>query len=256
VLERLVAWFGAPAQWSSSTGIPARLAEHIGYTVLAVLVAAVIAIPLGAWIGHTGRGRLVVVGLANGLRALPELGVLVLFVLLIGLGLVPVVLALMLLAIPPLLAGTYSGVSGVDPAAVDAARGMGMTERQVLGEVELPNALPLIVAGLRTATLQVVATATIAAFVSLGGLGRYIVDGQAQRDFVQMAGGAILVAVLAIVLELLLQALGRAVAPGRPGGRAARRAAAFLAARGSDDAPARRPEAVPVPVAPSGRTAP
>ncbi|MFC5061239.1 ABC transporter permease [Actinomycetospora atypica] len=215
MLTSLVDWFSAPAQWSSTTGIPARLLQHLGYTALAVLVGAVIAIPVGAVIGHTGRGRLVVVGAANGLRALPELGVLVLFVLLIGLGLTPVVLALTLLAIPPLLAGTYAGVSGVDRAAVDAARGMGMTERQILLRVEIPNALPLMVAGLRTAVLQVVATATIAAFVSLGGLGRYIVDGQAQRDFTQMAGGAILVALLAIVLEVTLQGLQRAVTPGR-----------------------------------------
>ena len=215
MLSSLIDWFSAPAQWSSTTGIPARLLQHLGYTALAVLVGAVIAIPVGAVIGHTGRGRLVVVGAANGLRALPELGVLVLFVLLIGLGLTPVVLALTLLAIPPLLAGTYAGVSGVDRSAVDAARGMGMTERQILLRVEIPNALPLMVAGLRTAVLQVVATATIAAFVSLGGLGRYIVDGQAQRDFTQMAGGAILVALLAIVLEVTLQGLQRAVTPGR-----------------------------------------
>ncbi|WP_308286159.1 ABC transporter permease [Actinomycetospora soli] len=214
MLSSLIAWFGAPAQWSAAAGIPTRLLQHLGYTALSVLVGAVIAVPVGLYIGHTGRGRLLVVGLANGLRALPELGVLVLFVLLLGLGLTPVVLALMLLAIPPLLAGTYAGISGVDPAAVDAARGMGMTERQILFGVELPNALPLMVAGLRTATLQVVATATIAAFVSLGGLGRYIVDGQAQRDFTQMAGGAILVALLAIVLEVALQGVQRAVTPG------------------------------------------
>lgn len=215
MLSSLIDWFSAPAQWSSTSGIPARVLQHLGYTALAVLVGAVIAIPVGAVIGHTGRGRLVVVGAANGLRALPELGVLVLFVLLIGLGLAPVVLALTLLAIPPLLAGTYAGVAGVDRSAVDAARGMGMTERQILLRVEIPNALPLMVAGLRTAVLQVVATATIAAFVSLGGLGRYIVDGQAQRDFTQMAGGAILVALLAIVLEVTLQGLQRAVTPGR-----------------------------------------
>lgn len=220
MFSSLAAWFTASAQWSSSSGIPTRLLQHLGYTALTILVAAVIAVPVGLYIGHTGRGRFLVVGLANGLRALPELGVLVLFVLLIGLGLTPVVLALMLLAIPPLLAGTYAGISGVDPAAVDAARGIGMTERQILFQVELPNALPLMVAGLRTATLQVVATATIAAFVSLGGLGRYIVDGQAQRDFTQMAGGAILVALLAIVLEVALQGLQRAVTPGaRPDSR-------------------------------------
>jgi osmoprotectant transport system permease protein len=214
MFSSLVAWFTAPAQWSATAGIPTRLLQHLGYTALSVLVGALIAVPVGLYIGHTNRGRFLVVGLANGLRALPELGVLVLFVLLLGLGLTPVVLALMLLAIPPLLAGTYAGISGVDPAAVDAARGIGMTERQILFEVELPNALPLMVAGLRTATLQVVATATIAAFVSLGGLGRYIVDGQAQRDFTQMAGGAILVALLAIVLEVALQGVQRAVTPG------------------------------------------
>jgi osmoprotectant transport system permease protein len=230
VFSSLVAWFGAPAQWSSSAGIPTRLLQHLGYTALAVLVGAVIAVPVGLYNGHTNRGRFLVVGLANGLRALPELGVLVLFVLLLGLGLTPVTLALMLLAIPPLLAGTYAGISGVDPAAVDAARGIGMTERQILFQVELPNALPLMVAGLRTATLQVVATATIAAFVSLGGLGRYIVDGQAQRDFTQMAGGAILVALLAIVLEVALQGVQRAVTPG------ARRPQSSTPAVGTSDA--------------------
>ena len=214
MLGNLVAWFGDPTRWSGPTSVPLRLLQHLGYSALAVAVAVVIAVPLGAWIGHTGRGGLLVVGLANGLRALPELGVLILFVLLLGLGLLPVVLALTLLAIPPLLAGTYSGVAGVDAAAVDAARGMGMRERQILFGVELPNALPLIVGGLRSATLQVVATATIAAYVSLGGLGRYIIDGQATRDYVQMAAGAVLVAVLAIVLEVVLQGVTRAVTPG------------------------------------------
>ena len=214
MLGDLVAWFGDPSRWSGSASVPTRLGEHLGYSLLAVALAAVIAVPIGAAIGHTGRGRFVVVGAANGLRALPELGVLVLFVLLIGLGLLPVVLALMLLAIPPLLAGTYAGVAGVDPAAVDAARGMGMREPQILLGVELPNAVPLVIGGLRSAMLQVIATATIAAYVSLGGLGRYIIDGQAQRDYVQMAAGAVLVALLAIVVELVLQALARVAAPG------------------------------------------
>jgi len=215
VIDRLLAWFTAPAQWSGSGSIPTRLAEHLGYTLLAVVVAAVIAIPIGALVGHTGRGRVLVVGGVNGLRALPELGILLLFALLLGLGLLPVTLALVLLALPPLLAGTYAGVAGVDPDAVDAARGMGMREHQVLLGVEMPNAAPLVIGGLRSATLQVVATATIAAYVSLGGLGRYIVDGQAAQDYVQMAGGAIGVALLAIVLEVLLQGVARLVAPGR-----------------------------------------
>jgi osmoprotectant transport system permease protein len=220
VIDRLLAWFTAPAQWSGSGSIPARLAEHLGYTLLAVAVAAVIAIPVGALVGHTGRGRVLIVGGVNGLRALPELGILLLFALLLGLGLLPVTLALVILALPPLLAGTYAGVAGVDRDVVDAARGMGMREHQVLLGVEMPNAAPLVVGGLRSATLQVVATATIAAYVSLGGLGRYIVDGQAAQDYVQMAGGAVLVALLAIVLEVALQGVAKLVTPGRRRGRA------------------------------------
>lgn len=225
VLGRLVEWFGDPAQWSGSTGIPARVLEHLGYTLLAVAVAAVVALPLGAVIGHTRRGGLAVVGVANGLRALPELGVLVLFVLLLGLGLLPPTLALVLLAIPPILAGTYSGVAGADAGAVDAARGMGMREHQILLQVEVPAAVPLVLGGVRFATLQVVATATIAAYVGLGGLGRYIIDGFAVRDFPQMLGGALVVAVLSIVVELVLGLLGRLVTPGPDRLRLARRAA-------------------------------
>lgn len=214
MLGRLVGWFAAAGRWSGSAGIPARVLEHLGYTALAVVIAAVIALPLGALVGHTRRGGLVVVGVANGLRALPELGVLVLFVLLLGLGLLPPTLALVLLAVPPLLAGAYSGVAGADAGAVDAARGMGMRELQVLLQVEVPAAVPLVLGGLRFATLQVVATATIAAYVGLGGLGRFIIDGFSVRDFPQMLGGAVLVAVLSIVVELVLQALGRLVTPG------------------------------------------
>lgn len=214
MLGRLVDWFAATGRWSGSDGIPARVLEHLGYTALAVVIAAAIALPLGALVGHTRRGGLAVVGVANGLRALPELGVLVLFVLLLGLGLLPPTLALVLLAIPPLLAGAYSGVAGADAGAVDAARGMGMRGHQVLLQVEVPAAVPLVLGGLRFATLQVVATATIAAYVGLGGLGRFIIDGFSVRDFPQMLGGAVLVAVLSIVLELVLQALGRLVTPG------------------------------------------
>ena len=214
MLGRLLEWFSAPAQWSGPNAIPARVLEHLGYTLLAVVIAAVIALPLGALIGHTRRGELAVVGVANGLRALPELGVLVLFVLLLGLGLLPPTLALVLLAIPPMLAGAYSGVAGADPGAVDAARGMGMRESQILLQVELPSAVPLVLGGVRFATLQVIATATIAAYVGLGGLGRYILDGFSVRDYPQVLGGALIVAVLSIVVELVLQGLGRLVTPG------------------------------------------
>lgn len=211
----LLSYLFDPAHWTGSQGIPTRLVEHLGYTALTLLIALVVAIPIGAWIGHTGRGGFLVVGLANGLRALPTLGLLVLIVGAIGLGLLGPITALVILAVPPILAGTYAGVRNVDAAVVDAARGMGMRGREVLFGVELPNALPLIIGGIRSAVLQVVSTATIAAYVALGGLGRFIIDGLAVRDFPQMVAGSVLVALLAIVADLLLAGLQRLlVSPG------------------------------------------
>lgn len=213
-------WLFDPDHWSGPTGFPARIVEHLGYTALSVLIAAVIAIPLGAVVGHTGRGTFLVAGLSNWLRALPELGLLTLLVLLTYVGLLPVAISLIILAIPPVLAGTYAGVRNVDPAVVDAARGMGMRSSTVLLRVELPNALPLIIGGIRSATLQVIATATIAAYVSLGGLGRFVIDGNNSGPFSpdgypQMAAGAIVIAVLALVVEGVLELVQRlAVSPG------------------------------------------
>lgn len=208
-----------PAHWTGSQGIPARLVEHLGYTALTMVIAIVVAVPVGAWIGHTGRGGFAVVGLANGLRALPTLGLLVLIVGATGLGLLGPITALVILAVPPVLAGTYAGVRNVDPAVVDAARGMGMRGREVLLGVELPNALPLIISGIRSSVLQVISTATIAAYVALGGLGRFIIDGLAVRDFPQMIAGSILVAGLAVVVDLLLAGLQKLIVS--PGLRAA-----------------------------------
>jgi osmoprotectant transport system permease protein len=196
-----------------------RLVEHLGYTALTLLLALVIAVPVGSWIGHTGRGGFLVVGLANGLRALPTLGLLVLIVGATGLGLLGPITALVILAVPPILAGTYAGVRNVDSAVVDAARGMGMREREVLFGVELPNALPLIIGGIRSSVLQVISTATIAAYVALGGLGRFIIDGLAVRDFPQMVAGSVLVALLAIAADLLLAGLQKLLVS--PGVRAA-----------------------------------
>jgi osmoprotectant transport system permease protein len=225
-------WLGDPEHWSGSEGIPTRILEHLGYTGLAILLGLVIAVPIGAFIGHTGKGG-GVVGAANGLRALPELGLLILLVLLMGIGLLPVTLALVVLAIPPLLAGTYSGIRNVDRSVVDAARGMGMKEWRVLWSVELPNALPLVLAGLRAATLQVIATAVIAAYVSLGGLGRFVIDGQAVRDFPQMLGGSIVIAALALAVEGLLLGVQRLVVSRglrrNPTTRSERRAAVKIA---------------------------
>jgi osmoprotectant transport system permease protein len=200
------AWFYifTAANWGGSAGLLARTGEHLQYTVVAVAVSALIAVPIGMVVGHTGRGTFVVVTGVNALRALPTLGVLLLAVLLWGLGLLPPTVALMLLGIPPLLAGTYAGIANVDPKIVDAARSMGMTETQVLTRVEVPNALPLILGGLRTATLQIMATATVAAYASLGGLGRYLIDGIKIRQFHIALVGALLVTVLALVLDGLL----------------------------------------------------
>ncbi|GLY52759.1 ABC transporter permease [Lentzea sp. NBRC 102530] len=213
-------WLFDPAHWSGTTGIPVRLLEHLGYTLLTLLIAAVIAIPLGAFVGHTGKGGFVIVGLSNALRALPTTAVLILVVLWAGLGDFPVYVALVLLAIPPIMAGTYAGVRAVDPSAVDAARGVGMRESGVLLQVEIPNALPLIYGGFRGAALQVVATATIAAYTGAGGLGRFVFDGLALQDFGQMLAGAVLVALLAVLVDLGFAGLQRlTVSPGlRPVG--------------------------------------
>ncbi|MGW6375851.1 ABC transporter permease [Rhodococcus sp. NPDC055112] len=203
-----------PSNWSGPTGIGARIVEHLWYSLLAVVISAAIAIPIGLLIGHFRRGDAILVGLVNSLRSLPTLGILTFLVLLLGLGLIPPIIALVLLGIPPILAGTYAGVANVDPVVVDAARSMGMTRAQVLGRVEVPNALPLIVGGLRNATLQIIATATVAAYVNLGGLGRYMFDGLALGDYARVLVGAILVAALALILDGILAVAVWASVPG------------------------------------------
>ncbi|MFE6919486.1 ABC transporter permease [Nocardia sp. NPDC057663] len=208
------------ANWGGPTGIEHRLLQHLWYSFLAVALSAVIAVPLGLVIGHTRRGSALLVGFANAMRALPTLGLLTFLVLLLGLGLIPPLLALVTVGIPPLLAGAYAGIATVQADVVDASRAMGMTERQILFRVEVPNALPVMLGGLRSATLQVVATATIAAYVNLGGLGRYIFDGIGLYRYDLVLVGALLVAVLALVLDAILAAAVWASAPGS--GRLAR----------------------------------
>lgn len=219
------------ANWAlaNDDGFPQRILEHLGYTFLAMLLGLVVAFPLGVLIGHTGRGAFLAINAGNAGRALPTLGVLMLVVALAGTGLVPVTVALVLLAIPPILTATYAGISGVSGDTVDAARGMGMTDTQVATRVELPNALPVVIGGVRNAALQVVSTATIAAYVGLGGLGRYLFDGLALQDYPRMVAGSILIAVLAVAIDLGLAALQRAlVSPGLVG-RATRRTPAPVA---------------------------
>lgn len=215
------------SNWSGDTGIGMRIAQHLWYSFLTVALSVVIAVPIGMIIGHTRKGSALVVGFANAMRALPTLGLLTFFVLLMGLGLIPPLLALLTVGIPPLLAGAYAGVANVDPTVVDASRAMGMTETQILLRVELPNSLPILLSGLRAATLQVVATATIAAYVNLGGLGRYIFDGIGLYKYDRVLVGAILVAALALLLDGLLAFVVWASAPGvrrwrRPGELTAR----------------------------------
>lgn len=199
-----LSWLTDPENWSGAAGIPVRLLEHLAYSGLTLAVALAVAVPLGLWVGHTGRGSGLVVGLAGALRALPTLGLLTLFTLLMGLGLVPPIIALVLLAIPPILSGAYAGIANVSPALKDAGAAMGMTGWQVLARVELPNALPVILGGIRNAALQVVATVTVVAYINLGGLGRYLIDGLAVRDYSRMLGSVVLVAVLALAVDAVL----------------------------------------------------
>ncbi|HKU29591.1 ABC transporter permease [Arthrobacter sp. NyZ413] len=208
-----VAWLTDPAHWSGSDGIATRLLEHLQYSALVLVIAAAIAVPVGLFIGHTGHGRVVAVAVAGALRALPTLGLLVLFALLAGTGLMPPVWALVILTVPPLLAGTYAGISSVEPNVVDAARAMGMTELQVLFRVEVPNGLQVMFGGFRTAVLQVIATVSVVAYLPLGGLGRYLFDGLVLQDFPRMLGGSLLIAALAIAVDLVLAAAQRLVLP-------------------------------------------
>lgn len=209
IWQQIWEFFTNPTHWSGGASIPVRVGEHIWYTLVVVALAVILAFPLGALIGHTRRGSWFVINSANGARSLPTLGLLTLLVLLVGLGFLPAVIGLTVLAIPPVLTATYAGVKGADPVVVDAARGMGLSEWQILTRVELPLGFPVILGGIRSAVLQVIATATVAAYIALGGLGRYILDGLAVRDYGQMAAGAILVAGLALVADLIFALISR-----------------------------------------------
>ena len=220
MIGQVFSWLTDSAHWQDTaldTGITTQLLAHIRFSLIALGIASAIGLPLGLYIGHTRRGTFLVAG-ANALRSLPSVGLLVLLTVMIAphfhgrtdIGyVIPTEIVLVLLAVPPILSNTYAGVDNVSPAVTDAARGMGMRGRQVLFNVELPCSLPLIFSGIRSATLQVIATATIASFVPLGGLGRFIYDGLQQQDYPQMIGGGVLVAGLALAADLLLAAIQR-----------------------------------------------
>jgi osmoprotectant transport system permease protein len=230
LLDTTVAWLTNPEHWSGTDGVAARLVEHVGISALSMLLAIAVALPAGLYIGHTRRGVSLAVAVANIGRAIPSLaliGIIVPFTQAFdpGLGffLYPTLLAMSILAIPPILLNAYAGVSEVDAELVEAARGMGFTESQILQRVEIPLALPVILGGVRSAAVQVVATTTLGALFGLGGLGRFIVDGIAQNDDGQLFGGVFLVAVIAVSIEGSL-ALAQLVIARRRGVRSRPRA--------------------------------
>lgn len=204
-------WFTDPVHWTGVTGIPNRTFEHVWLSALTVLIGTAIAIPIGLAIGHTGRGAFLAVSIANIGRALPSYSLLLIFFTFFGVGFATAFPALLVLTIPPILTSTYVGVREVDRDMVEAGRGMGMTEVQMLRRVELPMALPVIIAGVRIAAVQVVATATLAALVGGGALGRFIVDGFGLQHYDQLVGGAILVALLALLTERSFTLLERRI---------------------------------------------
>lgn len=202
-----------PENLLGDKGILPRLSDHLLYTGLSLGAALLIGIPIGLLIGHTGRGKNFVIALTGSFRAIPTFGLLLFIILFTGLGLWPLVFVLAVLAVPSIIAGAYSGLDSVNRETIDAARAIGMTEWQILGKVELPLALPLILGGIRSATLQIIATATIAGYVGLTGLGRFLIEGLAYHDYILAFAGAILVAALALVADGLLALIQKLVVP-------------------------------------------
>jgi osmoprotectant transport system permease protein len=215
------AFIGDGSSWAGPNGIPTRLGEHLWYSVVAVALASLVAVPVGFAIGHTGRARAIAVAVSGGARALPTFGVITLIAGWVGIGLTAPMISFVILAIPSVLAGAYAGFEAVDRSTVDAARAVGMTEWQIVARVEVPLGLPLLIGGIRSAVLQVVATATLATIVGSGGLGSYIITGLRANDYGTMLAGSILVIALAVALELVFSVVQRLVVPagvtaGRP----------------------------------------
>ena len=210
-----LAWLFSPERLEGPYALPILLGQHLYYTIVSVLIAAAIAVPAGWIIGHTGRGREIAVAISGAARAIPSFGLMILLVLLLGVLRVPeaAIITFVILAIPSLLAGAYTGLEAIDRRVIDAARATGMTEWQIFWKVEVPLGLPLLVGGLRAATLQVIATVTIAAYVNLGGLGWPIIQGIPLQRFDQVLGGAILVALLALIADLLMALAQHAAVP-------------------------------------------
>ena len=210
-----VLWLLDPAQYQGPGSLPERTLEHLYFTALALGIAVALAVPAGYFVGHSGRGTVWLVGLAGAARAMPSFGLILLLVLILGVSgrEIAAVSALALLGIPPLLAGAYSGISQIPRSVIDAARAQGMTEWQILTRVEIPLSLPLVLGGLRAALLQIVATATLVAYVGLGGLGYDIIQGIPLRRFDQTIGAAIAIVLVALVLDGLVALATRLATP-------------------------------------------
>ncbi|MGG8405648.1 ABC transporter permease [Streptomyces sp. 12297] len=210
-------WLADGANWSGESGVWHRLGEHVYVSGLALLIACAVALPVGLGLGHLGKGGALAVNISNVGRAVPVFAVLALFMVspLRSAGYVPTVTALVLFALPPLLTNAYVGMREVDRSVIEAARGMGMSGGQLFRQVELPLARPLVMTGLRSAAVQVVATATIAAMVGQGGLGRIITAGFNTYNTPQVVAGALLVALLALLVEGVLVAADRLLGPVR-----------------------------------------
>jgi osmoprotectant transport system permease protein len=215
-----LAWLVDPAHWSGPSGIPARVGEHLALSAAALLIAAAIALPLGTWVGHTRRGARLALNSANLARAVPSLAVIGIAIPIttaidpqLGFRVIPTLIAMVALGVPPILVNTYAGVSEVDRDLTETARGMGFTALGVLGRIELPLALPVIVAGLGSAAVQIIATATLGAIFGFGGLGTYLTEGIAQNDDPKVFGGVVLVALLALAAEGGFALLARGLTP-------------------------------------------
>jgi osmoprotectant transport system permease protein len=215
LFEDALTWLFSPDRLEGPGALTVRIAEHLFYTSISVLIAAAIAIPIGYLIGHTGKGRDVAVAISGAARALPSFGLILFLVLLFGVLRVPIaaVLAFVLLAIPSILAGAYTGIQAIDRHIIDAARAIGMTGWQVLWKVEIPLGLPLLIGGLRNGFLQVVATVTLAAYVNLGGLGYDILQGLPLRRYDQMLGSAIVIMVLALAVDGIFGLIQKSAVP-------------------------------------------
>lgn len=219
-IDGVYSYLTTAANWTGSSGFLYRLMQHAAYSGMTLLLAVCVAFPLGLATGHSRRGGNIVTTLSDTSRALPTLGLLTIFAVTIGVGIDAAIIPLLLLAVPSILVNTDVGIRNVSQPVVDAAYAIGLRPLQVLWRVEIPLALPLIILGLRTAAIQVVSTATIAAYVGLGGLGRYIIDGQGSGNFAELGAGAVVVALFAVATEgtfLLVQHL--VVLPGATSGR-------------------------------------